>query len=326
MVAISYRFVQENVNVSIPRYKTIPCYLALFALAEVFEILMAFDALRLRNVIQLFGILGFHSALIIFAALQIHETRSALLQPDLCGQNNNTYVTCDGSGTLLAKVQPFLIIAPCVIAFAWICLFFVIKKLYEEFGWDIFHVVGADTKTKAMYQYYQVIVCLLKFDFFVFAGVTMQMIILVLQKDTVEFGLTIAAVPIVLFLLIAAIIAVQREIKWLMGVSLVLMLAAQAYCIYKLVRFYEPDSSYLYLSTRATLTFFTVMTFLLLFATFAIGLRCLADFDKGLLESKLHRHGQSLYAPVNTTLKMDKIGDMNERQSSYLAGPRMSIE
>ena len=39
-----------------------------------------------------------------------------------------------------------------------------------------------------------------------------------------------------------------------------------------------------------------IIAFLLLFSTFAIGLRCFADFDKGLLKSKLH--GQS-YKRVN---------------------------
>ena len=41
-----------------------------------------------------------------------------------------------------------------------------------------------------------------------------QLLIVVLQTDSAEFGLTIAAIPVVLFLLIGAGIAVQREIKW----------------------------------------------------------------------------------------------------------------
>ena len=76
---------------------------------------MAFDALRLRNVIQLAGILRtfalrstqlylvhsthlpslvFHVALVVFSAIQIHETRTALVQPDSCDQGNLTYVVC----------------------------------------------------------------------------------------------------------------------------------------------------------------------------------------------------------------------------------------
>lgn len=63
---------------------------------------MAFDALRLRNIIQLVGILGefsvrlksslqgtqgslaFHLALMVFAALQVHQTRIALVMSEVC--------------------------------------------------------------------------------------------------------------------------------------------------------------------------------------------------------------------------------------------------
>ena len=64
---------------------------------------MAFDALRFRNVIQLAGILGmslfhplascrlsvfamsaFHAALVVFAGIQIHETKTALVQTPNC--------------------------------------------------------------------------------------------------------------------------------------------------------------------------------------------------------------------------------------------------
>ncbi|TFK54900.1 hypothetical protein OE88DRAFT_973756 [Heliocybe sulcata] len=313
MVAIVFRLVEDHVDFNASRYKTIPCYLALFALAEIFEILLALDALRLRNVIQLAGILLFHAALIVFAALQIHETKAALTD-DACSGD----VNCNG--VLWRRVEPYLIVAPCIIGVSWLALMFFVRELYYEFGWAIFHVVGANPKMKTMYQFYQVMICLLKFNFFCFAGVSMQMLILVLASSSAEFGITIAAVPIVLFLLVACAIAVQREIKWLMSISLVLMLGAEAYCIYKLIRFYEPSSSWQYLSTRATLTFFTVASFLLLFATFAVGLRCFADFDKGLQYSKVYGSGETSTEGMN----------MGERQSSYLGGsrmqPRISIE
>jgi hypothetical protein len=75
-----------------------------------------------------------------------------------------------------------------------------------------------------------------------------------------------------------------------------------------------------YISTRATLTIFSeylpfpfvshltlftaLSAFLLLFSTFAVGLRCFADFDRGLKESKTD--GQS-YTPMRT--KPDLFGD-----------------
>ncbi|KZP12003.1 hypothetical protein FIBSPDRAFT_799656 [Athelia psychrophila] len=329
MVGLVFGFVDEYVTFNTPRYKTLPCYLALFALAEVFELMMAFDALRLRNIIQLIGIMIFHAGLVVMAALQIHQTRDALLNPATCAADPKSYVQCSGSGTLINKVQPFLIVVPIVLAAAWVLIAFWIRELYSEFGWAIFHVVGANPKAKTQYQFYQVMICLLKFDFFAFTGVTMQLLIVVLNTHSAEFGVTIAAIPCVLLALAFCGYALQREIKWMMTVSLALMLAAMGYFLYKLVRFYQPyiDRPNPYQTVRATLTVFTIAAFLLLFATFAIGLRCFADFDKGLVEAKSHDVTNNNYL---SGMPSPGRGNMSERQSSYMGGapvqPRISIE
>ncbi|KAL1947786.1 hypothetical protein VTO73DRAFT_13510 [Trametes versicolor] len=314
MVAIVFGKVADHVDLELSRYKTIPCYLALFILAEVFELFMAYDALRLRNVIQLVGILLFHSALVVMAALQVHETRAALVL-DASANWTTNYVGGGGPGTLWQTVLPFLIVSPVIIGVSWLVMIFFVRELYHEFGWAIFHIVGANPAAKTMYQFYQVIICLLKFDFFAFIGVTMQLLIIVLQRNTAEFGLTVAAIPIVLVLLIGAGLAVQREIKWLMTISLVLMLAAESY--------FSEDQ---YITVRATLTTFTIIAFLLLFATFAIGLRCFADFDKGLLKSKLHdvtfRRRYSSSTPGTAGAKKEDGG----YGSGAPLGQRVSIE
>ena len=51
-----------------------------------------------------------------------------------------------------------------------------------------------------------------------------------------------------------------------------------------------------------------IIAFLLLFGTFAIGLRCFADFDKGLLRSKLH--GKD-YKQVNGGASQSLFGDFS---------------
>lgn len=144
----------------------------------------------------------FHGALIVFSALQVHETRDALVPCTLpqCFNDN---------GWLWSKVKPFLIVVPCIVAVSWLSLIFWIKQLFGEFGWDVFlfnrvpetslqldgsysmlsgqalrwsvgdlHVTNLyrwlTLRAIAMYQFYQIFICLLKFDFFCFVGVTMQ--------------------------------------------------------------------------------------------------------------------------------------------------------
>lgn len=322
MVGATFGIVSKSVdwNESV-KYKTLPCYLALFALAEIFEVYMAFDALRLRNIIQLFGITCFHIALMIMAAVQVEQTKNAFVwsSAEECAASFD-WVHCDGPHTLFSRIRPFLIAAPVIIGASSAFLVYFLKELYGEFGWAIFHVVGANPRMKTMYQYYQIMICLLKFDFFFFIAVTMQLLILVLQSSSAEFGITVAAIPIVLILLILCGWAVQREIKWIMSVSLVMMLASLSYFIYKLVRFYQPQNNTLYLTTRASLTLFTIVAFLLIFASFGIGLRCYFDFDKGLMSSKVHS------APKRPDLEQRASSKFGKETGGVPLGPRLSIE
>src|SRR5260370_16823186 len=95
-----------------------------------------------------------------------------------------------------------------------------------------------------------------KFDYFAFIGVSMQLLILVEERDSTQFVLTLVALPVVLVLLIGNGVAVAREIKSLMLTSMGLMLASEAWFVYKFVRMFTPGSRNEDVTTRKTLGFF----------------------------------------------------------------------
>jgi len=66
----------------------------------------------------------FHLALLVSAALQIRQTREALVGRE--GQ--------DALPELWRKVRPFVVVAPCVIGVSWLGMIFWIRQLYNEFG------------------------------------------------------------------------------------------------------------------------------------------------------------------------------------------------
>lgn len=67
--------------------------------------------------------------------------------------------------------------------------------------------VGADLSLKRAYFLYQFFVCLLKFVAFFVIGFSIQMLVLVSGVPTVEFVLTIAALPIILVFLLASAVS-----------------------------------------------------------------------------------------------------------------------
>ncbi|KAF9505985.1 hypothetical protein BS47DRAFT_1399891 [Hydnum rufescens UP504] len=287
MTGISFGKVAAHVNTGSNRlFRTLPCYFALFILAQLFHIILTFDALNLRNIIQVVGLLIFQACLTIYGGIQIQETRTALVQTPGADCATN-YVTCSGPGSLWAAIEPFQIVVPIICGLALGVMIYFTWKLYQEFGWAVFRMVGADPELKDMFRYYQIMIVLLKFDYFAFTGLTMQLLILVLADRSAQFALTIAAIPIVLILLTACGYAVGQEIKWLMQISLTLMLASEAYFIYKFSRLFASGSRHQYDSTRKSLGVFIVASFFLLLATFCVGIKCYLDFDKGLKSSKI---------------------------------------
>lgn len=162
----------------------------------------------------------------VFAAIQIHESRAALVRPNpsttLVSHPQTLWFAClVFSRFIAARRWSWFVVGkgqalPHCIAMYHCCFMAVItildkrallrirvsplpfeRAFVTEIGisWAIFHVVGANPAMKstylrcrslqeikleanqkriAMYQFYQIMICLLKFDFFCFIGVTSQ--------------------------------------------------------------------------------------------------------------------------------------------------------
>lgn len=126
---------------------TIPTYLALFIFGFLFELVLVWDALRLKNTIQVIGVCLYNVGMLIYAAVennQIDDAVSSLvdigaIDPDTWGQ-----------------LRPFLIAAPCIVALGTVLLGLIAWKLYDEFAWTIYKHISADLRLKRRYLTYQV--------------------------------------------------------------------------------------------------------------------------------------------------------------------------
>ena len=134
--------------------QTIPTFLALYIFGFVYELLLVWDALRLKNTIQIIGLCLYNLGLLIYAAVQMDQIDEA--------QRGLQYIPGDRPDTaaigpgVWSGVKPFLIAIPCVIGVATICMSFVARKLYDEFAWTIYKHISADLRMKRRYLTYQV--------------------------------------------------------------------------------------------------------------------------------------------------------------------------
>jgi hypothetical protein len=127
--------------------KTIPTFLALYLFGFVYELVLVYDALRLKNTIQIIGICLCNFGLLIYGAVQIQQIQEAvevlMLQAAIDPE-------------IWAQTKPFLIAIPCIVAFGSLFMTFVAWKLYDEFAWTIYKHISADLRMKRRYLTYQV--------------------------------------------------------------------------------------------------------------------------------------------------------------------------
>lgn len=253
---------------------TIPTFLTLYIFGFVYELLLAYDALRLKNTIQIIGLCLYNLGLLIYAAVQMAEINDAVTQ--LSNTNNI-------DPTTWSALKPFLVAIPCVIAVGSIAMSVVARKIYDEFAWTIYKHISADLRMKRRYLAYQIYIALLKFDFFFFLGFTVQFVVVVVGVKDVEFALTIAAIPVTILILVMAGYFTRKESLSGMVATIVLYFGGLAYFLFKLVRMYQNTlRAQRYLPARKSLTSFAVITIVLIVPTIVNAIVCASNFRHGL--------------------------------------------
>ncbi|CAK5279985.1 unnamed protein product [Mycena citricolor] len=193
-----------------------PVYLGIFALAHVFQFVMAVDAVYARNTLQFIALTIFNALFLVYAVIQIGEIRQL-----------NTV------SSSIIPINVLTTIIPCVIGVAEIAYIALGWKIYNEFGWSVYKFLGADRRIKRYYANYQIYECLVKFDVFFWAGFSVQFIWLVLLDHDWEFYITCAALPLSVVLLIEGHLAARHENKPMMYTFLSGCVGAMIYFLYK---------------------------------------------------------------------------------------------
>ncbi|KAJ5821498.1 uncharacterized protein N7525_010782, partial [Penicillium rubens] len=264
---------QELPNNS-PASKTIPTFLALYGFGFLYELVLVYDALRMKNTIQIIGLCICNVGLLIYGAVQVKQIQEAVSTLALMNMI---------SPVVWAQSEPFLIIIPCIVALGTLLMTFVAYKLYDEFAWTIYKHISADLQMKRRYLTYQIYIALLKFDFFFFLGFTVQFLVLVSSTSMdAEFALTVAAIPVTIIILVCGAWFVRRETMVGMIIIILLLFAAMAYFCFKLFRMYSPLTYFKYLPARPSMTFFAVITIILIVITIINACLCVHNFNRGL--------------------------------------------
>lgn len=113
----------------------------------MYELVLVYDALRLKNTIQVIMICVCNLGLLIYGAVQFEQINDAIA---ILSQKGDIDIH------VWDEIKPFLIAIPCIIALGLILMAFIARKLYDEFAWTIYRHISADLQMKRRYLTYQV--------------------------------------------------------------------------------------------------------------------------------------------------------------------------
>jgi hypothetical protein len=255
-------------------HQRMSAYLSIFVFAHIFQFIMAVDAVYNRNTLQFVFLIGFNALFLLYAIVQIKEVQEALVN-----------VSSTSGGVTSIPINVLTTIIPVVISVAEIAFIGLVWKIYHEFGWKVYKFLGADRRIKKMYANYQIYECLIKFDVFFWAGFSIQFIWLVLQTTDWEYYVTCAALPLSLVLLVEGHLAAKHENKLMMITFMSGCVGAMIYFVYKLVKVLVLRGTDEFHFIWKTLTVFSVIAIILLFATFVFSIMLLRNFGRGLKAS-----------------------------------------
>ncbi|TQS35924.1 hypothetical protein Golomagni_03640 [Golovinomyces magnicellulatus] len=276
----SYLFVKFQASLKpdlhpTPLSKSIPTYLTLFIFGFLYQLLLVYDSLRLKNTIQVIGLCIYNLGMLIYASIQYDQINRAIM-----GLSAANYI--HPSNTVWNDIRPFLLAVPCIIAAFTLAMSIIAWKLYDEFAWTIYKHISADLRMKRRFLTYQIYIALLKFDFFFFLGFTVQFVVIVTGLADTEYALTIAAIPVTVLILTMAGFWTRRENKLGMVLTIFVYFCGLAYFTFKLARMYQPKHAINYLPVRKSLTSFAVLTIILIILTILNASVCTANFGLGL--------------------------------------------
>ncbi|KAG0330043.1 hypothetical protein BGZ99_008766 [Dissophora globulifera] len=260
--------------------RSIPAYLIVFVFAQLFQLVLAWDAVRAQNTIEMIAIVSFNLCCFAYSIFEISQTRASLeTTPSFLDPN---WTAAD----LMNSLKPFLIVVVVVIGVTQCIVTWLAYQLFQEFGWKIYKKIGADPNMKKMYRSYQIYLVLIKVDLFFFVGFSIQFIYLTLTKRAAdpEYWLTIIVLPLTILILYIAVFAVRTESRHWMTTFIVAMLCGVAYFLFKVVRMYMTtgDQVSKYLGVNKFMTLFAALCLVTILVTIANAAVCYRNFGKGL--------------------------------------------
>lgn len=122
----------------------IPVYLMIFLFAQLFQVILCWDAVWRQNTIQIIAFVMFNALSFAYSLFQYVQVKEALTYASV-----KTALSSSANLNILIAIS--VVLGICMFMFVWLAF-----KLYLEFGWKIYKKIGADPRMKCMPYAFQI--------------------------------------------------------------------------------------------------------------------------------------------------------------------------
>lgn len=260
------------------KYQEVSIFLALFIFAAIFQVIITVIGLTTKNILLLLMLCAFYACMLIYTGIQYNEVR-VIVGDILIGHWK--------TATRATNIATICVLAATLV----IQLYLILAHLTKHLKWFSFKTIGADLYIKRMYQVFQIHRALLMFSFFFFLGFTIQFIIIMVQdKSSTEFILTVLVIPLTIVILVLSDLGMYHEILWLTIPCLLVYFGGIAYVLFKMIRLYTKYTSAYevtvnpgdYFPGRSSLITFGVITLVFLVTLIVFEIILMVNFNRGL--------------------------------------------
>lgn len=154
-ILLSYFDWINPVVYQVPASYVVPVNFGLSMLGNLYQAVLAFDALRMKNNLQLYSICAIDVCLFIFSAMRYMQTERTAARLQLGEALGNRPFT-DRSVDFWKLVQPALLTSSVIIGACSIASFVLVYRLHREFRWVIYRHISGSLEMLRRYFAYQV--------------------------------------------------------------------------------------------------------------------------------------------------------------------------
>ncbi|EOD43537.1 hypothetical protein UCRNP2_9767 [Neofusicoccum parvum UCRNP2] len=317
------RWVNPNVY-QVPRSYTIPVTFAVFVLGILYQFVLSWDSLRIKNNIQLFAQGICNVCLCVAAVMQYQQVEDVVKElPPNRDMHNKPLVKLDVNVWMM--IRPALMASIAVVGACSVAMCGLAYKLHRQFAWALYKDINADSSLRTRYLVYQIFLVLMKLSFYFLVAFVIIYGFVDVHYEQPEFALTMAIIPAAMVQVLLSAYFTRRETRIGTAATIVVYAGAVAYLISRIIVLCGNGWRSKTIM-KDEMLFFAFVALIFVFFTLVTSILCIANFGHGLRPHLLGLTGRKSPQDPDDPYRFERLSHAAPPPPEMLASRRFALD